>query len=450
MSAAVDRTVRLGAGAGFSGDRIEPAVELAEKGALDYLVFECLAERTIALAQRSKRADPAKGYDPLLDTRMRAVLATCRAQGVRIVTNMGAANPLGAADRVAAIARELGLEGLRIAAVTGDDVLDYILREDPLLMGQAERVSALGRDRIISANAYLGAGPVRDALAQGADVVVTGRLADPSLFLGPLMHAFGWAEDDWRLMGRGTLVGHLLECAGQLTGGYFADPGLKDVAGLDRLGFPFADVSADGSARLGKVEGSGGRLDLQTCKEQLLYELTDPAAYLTPDVCADFSQVQLKVDGRDRVSVTGGDGRPAPDTLKVSVGYLDSYVGEGQISYAGANALERGRLALQIVQARLALTGVPLRELRCELIGVDAVHSGPGPMTHTGEVRARVAGRADTLEDAERIGGEVETLYTNGPAAGGGVTRSARPVVAIASVLIPRAVVSPRVQMVIA
>jgi len=443
--------IRIGCGAGFSGDRIEPAVELAVHGELDYLVFECLAERTIALAQRARHANPAAGSDPLLSARMRAVLGTCAEQGVRIITNMGAANPRAAAAQVADIARGLGLRGLKIAAITGDDVLEAVMAGNPPLIGLAGRVEDLGRDRIVSANAYLGAAPITRALANGAQIVVTGRMADPALFLGPLVHEFGWAWDDWTRLGRGTLVGHLLECAGQVTGGYFADPGFKDVADLARLGFPFADVTLDGGCHVSKVTGSGGLVDVRTCTEQLLYEIGDPAAYLTPDVTADFSGVGFVADGPDRVLVTGGGGRPAPQDLKVSVGYLDGYVGEGQISYAGPNAVARGRLALAIVAERLKLTGAAVDDLRSELIGVDAFYAAAAEAHgQVPEVRARVAGRGKTMSAAEQIGAEVESLYTNGPAGGGGATRSAAPVMAIASVLIPRTAVSPRIHWVTA
>ena len=446
------KTIRIGAGAGFSGDRIEPAVELVEHGRLDYLVFECLAERTIALAQLAKRKNPTGGYDLLLEARMRAVLPACRRQGVRIISNMGAANPIAAARQVIKIARDLGLRGLKVAALTGDDVLELTLGENPALLTGAGRVGDIGRDRILSANAYLGADGIVDALARGADVVIAGRVADPSLFLGPLIHAFGWRPNDWDLLGRGVLVGHLLECAGQLSGGYFADPGVKPVPGLARLGFPYAEVSADGAAVVSKVAGSGGRVDLSTVKEQLLYELTDPSAYLTPDVTADFSAVRLEQVGPDAVGLSGARGRPAPDQLKVSVGYLDGYAGEGQIAYAGVQAAERGRLALEIVRERLALTGVAVEELRTELIGVDAIFQGAdGDASYTSrEVRARVAGRCATLQAAQAIGAEVEALYTNGPAGGGGVTRSASAVVAIASTLLPRDRIRTQIDMEVA
>ena len=321
------KTIRIGAGAGFSGDRIEPAVELAERGKLDYLAFECLAERTIALAQLQKLANPALGYDPLLEARMRAVLPIARRNGVRIITNMGAANPWAAGQKVAAIAAELGVIGLKVAVVEGDDVTEVLRGSDLVLMETGERIADLGA-RLVSANAYLGVAGIVEALARGADVVITGRAADPALFLAPLVHAFGWALDDWEKLGRGTLAGHLLECAGQITGGYFADPGVKDVAGLARLGFPLGEIDADGRVVITKLDGTGGSVSLATCKEQLLYEVHDPEAYLQPDVIADFSGVAMQAVGTDRVSLSGARGKPRTGKLKVSVGYRDGFNGE--------------------------------------------------------------------------------------------------------------------------
>ncbi|WP_175771681.1 acyclic terpene utilization AtuA family protein [Burkholderia ambifaria] len=439
-----ERRVRIGAGAGYSGDRIEPAVELAEHGQLDYLVFECLAERTIAIAQQARRKDPSLGYDPLLDARMQAVLPVAARKRVRIVSNMGAANPRAAARRTAQIARSLGLAGLKVAAVEGDDVLDVVLRGALRFEESGDEVAAY-RERIVSANAYLGAAPIVDALAAGADVVLTGRVADPSLFAAPLIHAFGWRMDDWDTLGAATVVGHLLECAGQVTGGYFADPGYKDVPDLARLGFPIGEVAADGSVVITKVPHAGGRVSAATCKEQLLYEIHDPAHYLQPDVVADFTRVAVVEEAPDRVRVTGGRGTARPDTLKVSVAYVDGHIGEGQISYGGPGALARARLALDIVRERLALTGVAATELRFDLIGVDALYGDATPVVRgePAEVRVRVAGRAASAAEAARIGNEVETLYTNGPAGGGGAFKSTREVIAVQSVLLPRAAVTP-------
>lgn len=443
------RVVRIGAGAGYSGDRIEPAVELAERGTIDYLVFECLAERTIALAQESRLRDPEQGYDPLLEERFRAVLQIAARNGVRIVSNMGAANPLAAARKTAEIARELGLSGLTIAAVTGDDVLQIVRQGDYRFEESGDPVSTY-RDRIVSANAYLGAAPIIGALAAGADIVLTGRVADPSLFVAPLVHEFGWSLDDWQQLGQATVAGHLLECAGQVTGGYFADPGIKDVPALARLGFPIAEVGSDGSIAITKVPSSGGRVTAATCKEQLLYEIHDPARYVQPDVVADFTAVRIEEEEEDRVRVTGGSGAPRPDTLKVSVAYNDGFIGEGQISYGGPGAVARGRLALEIVQERLLLTGIDTRELRADLMGVDSLY-GPSLSADLGEpyeVRARVAARTAHCDDARKIGEEVETLYTNGPAGGGGATKSVREVIAVQSILMPRELVLPSFEMV--
>lgn len=438
------KTIRIGSGAGYSGDRIEPAVELAEKGQLDYLSFECLAERTIALAQLARKNDPDAGFDPLLEARMRAVLPACRRNRVTLITNMGAANPRAAAHKTRDVAASLGLSKLKIAYIEGDDVLDAVAGSSLTILENGAPIHSL-EGRMISANAYLGVAPLLQALRAGADVVITGRVADPVLFLAPLVHEFGWSLDDWDVLGRGTLVGHLLECAGQVTGGYFADPGFKDVAGLARLGFPLAEVSEDGSAVITKVPGSGGQVTLATCKEQMIYEIHDPTAYYTPDVVADFSQVTMVQDGPDRVRVAGARGHPRTGTLKVSVGYSDGFIGEGQISYAGPGCRARGELALEIVKERLRLAGVAFSDVRGDLIGYDAIHAGARG-AEPGEVRARVAARTGSLGEAVRIGNEVETLYTNGPAGGGGVTKSAREVIAVLSVLLPREHVRPTVE----
>ncbi|NBC37797.1 acyclic terpene utilization AtuA family protein [Novosphingobium sp. FSY-8] len=436
-------SIRIGAGAGFSGDRIDPAVELITRGELDFLCFECLAERTIALAQLARAQDPDGGYDPLLKARMRACLPEAVARGVRIVTNMGAANPLAAMRAALAEARDLGLHGLRMAAVLGDDVLQAVTGQDLPLIDRPGRLGDIA-PQVVSANAYLGAFPIARALDQGAQVVFTGRVCDPALFLGPMIHAFGWAVDDWTRLGRGTAVGHLLECAGQLTGGYFADPGVKDVADLARLGFPLAVVEADGHATLTKVAGTGGCLTVATAKEQLMYEILDPAAYRQADVVADFTGITLTQTGPDQVRVTGADGRARPAEVKVSVGYRDGFIGEGQISYAGQSAVARGELAIAIIRERLALLQAPVDELRCDLIGVNAANvtaHRPAPA----EVRVRIAGRAASAQAARIIPAEVDALYLNGPAGGGGVTTSLREVVAVASVLLPQGAVVPTI-----
>jgi hypothetical protein len=434
---------RIGAGAGYAGDRIDPAQALAEHGELDALVFECLAERTITLAQLRRLREPDHGYDPLLQERMRAVLPACVAQGVTVISNMGAANPLAAGAAVLAVARELTLPCLKVAVVTGDDVLEWVRTRDLPLMDSDAHVSDLG-DRLVSANAYLGADALLPGLAAGAQVLITGRVADPALFLAPLMHRFGWRPDDWPRLGQGVLVGHLLECAAQVSGGYIADPGQFDVPGLQDLGFPLAEVQADGTATITKLAGTGGRVDRLTCTAQLLYEIEDPSRYLQPDVVADFSHVQLQETGPDRVQVRGAGGTARPDGLKATLGYRDGFIGEGQISYAGPGAVARGQLAVQLLEHRLRRLGWDGLEHRAELIGVNAMHgSALGADRAPYEVRVRLAMRCDTRAQAERVGQEVEALYLNGPAAGGGVTQSVREVVAAASALVPREAVKP-------
>jgi hypothetical protein len=444
------RVVRIGSGAGFADDRIEPAVELVEKGHIDYLVFECLAERTIALATLERLSEPDLGYNEWLYDRMDAVLDGCARQGIKIITNMGAANPEAAAKLVAELARDKGLE-LTVAAVTGDDVLDRIQGTQLPLLERPGTLDSLG-DTIVSANAYLGWEPIVEALRAGADIVITGRVADPSLYMAPLIHEFGWAGDDWDLMGTAASVGHLLECTGHVTGGYFADPGYKDVPDLATLGFPIAEVSENGDYVITKVEGSGGRVTVRTCTEQLLYEVHDPANYPSADVVADFSKAWFTEDGYDRIAVHGITGRARPDTMKVSVGYSDGFIGEGQISYAGINSLARGKLALEVIERRLALIGVDTSETRFELIGTNAVHRGAGvaETPGTGEVRIRAVGRTATLHEARRLGHEVTALWLNGPAGGGGATRNAYPVIAILSVFLDRTLVQTRVEIVTA
>jgi hypothetical protein len=434
-------SLRLGGGAGFAGDRLDAALDLAERGALDYLVLECLAERTIALAQLRRRHDPATGYDTRLTERLESLLPVMKRRGFKLISNFGAANPLAAADAIVDIARRLRIS-VKVAAVTGDDVLDALHPDAPTMETGAPLSSYR---RIVSANAYLGAEALLPALASGADIVVTGRVADPSLFVAPLMHEFGWAPDDVDRIACGTAVGHLLECAGQLCGGYFADRGRKHIAGMASLGFPFADVDPEGNATLGKVDGTGGRITRATATEQLLYEITDPHGYLTPDVTADFSSVTLTETAQDRIAVAGARGRARPGQIKVSVGYLAGYVGEGEIGYAGSDAIGRAELAERIVRDRLAER---FSELRIDLIGSTSLH---GPGFDTGhspyEVRLRVAARARTREEAALVGDEVEALYTNGPAGGGGARKHVREQIGIISVLLDRSQIATRITM---
>ncbi|UHG94398.1 acyclic terpene utilization AtuA family protein [Spirosoma oryzicola] len=432
-------TVRIGCGAGFSGDRLDPALVLVQQGNLDYLVLECLAERTIALAQKRKRQDAKLGYDPLLERRIVSLLPHLVANKVRLVTNMGAANPLAAAQKIIDIAQQLSVS-VTVAAVTGDDVFS-LLSGSEVALETGKPLSESGL--LVSANAYMGIDAILPALATDADIIITGRVADPSLFLAPLVHEFGWSLDNYNPLGQGTVIGHLLECAGQLTGGYFADPGRKDVADMARLGHPFADVSSDGTAVFSKVSGTGGVLSLSTAKEQLLYEVMDPSRYITPDVVADFTQVRLTEMGPNQVKASGGQGQARPDTLKVSVGYEAGFIGEGEISYAGSNALNRAKLAGTIIQERLQDY---FTDLRIDYIGSTSVHrTNFGHYPDPYEIRLRVAGKASTAQQAALVGEEVEALYTNGPAGGGGARKYVHELVGIVSTLIDRHQLTPQV-----
>lgn len=446
--------LKLGCGAGFSADRLGPAVDLARDGQLDVLVFECLGERTMAFGHRDRRLDPKRGFNPQLVQRMRAVLPHTAKAGTKIVTNMGVANVRGAGEATVAVARELGLSGFKVAIVEGDDVTHLIEPQTRLTDGAGATVGEVGRP-VVGANVYLGIEAILPALEAGADVVITGRVADPSLFLAPIVHRMGWALDDWEKLGRGTLVGHLMECGMQITGGYFADPPYKLVPGLADCGFPIAEVAEDGSAVITKLERAGGIVSAATVKEQMLYEVHDPAAYLTPDVTADFSGVAIGEVGRDRVAVSGAGGRRRPDTLKVTVGFDGGFVAEGGVSYAGPGAGGRGQLAVDILRERLDRLGPAFREARLDLVGVSSLHATAHDGTRNAapdvqDVRVRCAMRSDRREDLETMLWEVESLLCCGPAGGGGYRGQVSPSVTTGSALLPRSAVKPTFEVLVA
>ena len=456
--------LRLGCGAGFSSDRLEPAIDLARDGRLDYLVFETIGERTLAFGHRDRKLDPTRGYNPQLAARMRGVLAHCHANKTRIVTNMGVANVAAAAEVTIAIARELGLKGLKVAIVEGDDVTALMTPGTVLFDYGNRTIAEVGRP-VVGANVYLGIDAILPALETGADVVITGRVADPSLFLSPLVHHTGWALDDWPMLGRGTLVGHLMECGMQITGGYYADPGIKDVPRVADCGYPIAEVSRDGNATITKLDSAGGMVTTRTVKEQLLYEVHDPAAYLTPDVTADFSGVGIVDRGQNRVEVNGGSGTVRPQTLKVTVGFDGGHLGEGGISYAGPNAVARATLARDILAERLGRHAGFSDNLRLDLIGIDSLHATAGTgasFTHGGrlaagespggskDIRLRVAMRSMDRAAIETMLWEVESLLCCGPSGGGGYRGQISPSVITHSTLIDRNQVSPSVKVFVA
>ena len=420
----------VGNAAGFSGDRVDaaaPVVDtLIERGGPSALFFETLGERTVALAQLEKRRDPARGYEPMLERLLEPVLARCVAHGIPIIGNFGAANPPGAARVIAKLARRLGLPDLRIGVVHGDDVRERLNTATHEIY-EADTGLDMGGGEVVSANAYLSARPIVDALKAGAQVVVTGRTGDPSLALAPLIHHFGWAYDDWAKLAIGATAGHLLECGAQITGGYYYDPGFKDIPDPANIGFPIAEVHADGRLFITKAARTGGLVNAQVVKEQLLYEIHDPAHYITPDVTLDFSQVTVVDHGGNRVEVRGFGGAPAPQKIKATVCFDGGWLGEGEISYAGPNCLARARAAADVLLQRLKLRKLDV-EARVDLIGVASVHAGDsGDLWRDAlreapeDIRVRLAVSARTQDDADQAAREALALYCCGPAGGGGV-----------------------------
>ena len=426
--------IRIGSGAGFSGDLLEPAIELAEKGNLDYLVFECLAERTIALAQLQKLKHSNKGYDPFLEQRIKTFLPICLRKKIKIISNMGAANPIAAADKIIEIAKELGVKELKVVAVSGDDVLESVQNKDYILLESKTPFSKVLK-KVVSANAYLGINPIIKALEQGADIIITGRVADPAIYMAPLFYEFDWNTEDPDILGKATAMGHLLECAAQVCGGYFYDANKKRIAETEQIGFPLADVSQDAEFKITKVQNSGGIITKATCKEQLIYEIHDPKRYITPDVIADFSNISFHEVSKDCIKINGATGIKKTGKLKVSIGYKDGFIGEGQISYGGYQARERAALALNVIKRKFIRLGYDENDTICELIGFNAL-SKDHPIGKPEEVRLRVAVRTNTLDEAHRIGHQLEALYTNGPAGGGGAYKSVKEIIAVQSILI--------------
>ena len=436
--------LHIGSAAGFSGDRTDAALpvvrSLIEHAGPSALIFETLAERTLALAQLARRADPARGYEPLLDELLTPILGLCLKHGIPIISNFGAANPPAAALRIRALARELGLPVPRIAVLAGDDLSGPEHRA--LLRKHLGAVC--DEQDIVCANAYQGADQIAMALREGAQIVVAGRVADPSLTVGPAMAHYGWRADDWQRLGRATMVGHLLECGAQVTGGYFADPGYKEVPDLYNVGFPIAEIDAEGDCIIGKAAHTGGLVSEQTVKEQLIYELHDPSAYLTPDVIADISDARVHQLAPNRVQLEGVRGRERPADLKVNVFSQGGWFVEGEISYAGPRAEARARLAGDVLQRRLGDT----LTLRVDLIGAVSVFADDaGRMLRASQasqpiqgqdIRLRVAATHADRATAERLAREVNALYTCGPAGGGGVRTAMRTRLNTFSCLIPR------------
>lgn len=440
------KTIRLGGGSACAEDWIDPAVELAEKGNLDYICFDSLSEAELSTVALAKLMDPAAiGYDSFLDERIRRVLpASCR-NGVKIIGNMGSGDPVGAAKRVIEIAHDFGITKLRVAAVLGDNILDRVASFDLKTAEDGRSVNEF-EERLISAHAYVPCDPVVEALRDGADVVLTGRISDAALFLAPMMYEFDWAADDWDAKAKGTVVGHLMECGGQLTGGYFADPPYKVVPDMHRLGFPIAEVSSDGDVVFTKVEGSGGIVSTQTCKEQMLYETSDPGHYIHPDVVVDFRQVEFEQIGPDRVRMGGTiKGKPAPETLKVALGVREGFRGQATVFYGGIGAYQRAKAAADMLEKRFEYLGFHQDDLRIDLLGVNAMfgddYLDEGLLDQLWEVGLRISVLTQDFEEAFAICREgSNNLSNNGPAATSAAQRQifVRPVVGYHHTFFPR------------
>ncbi|MDR7611748.1 MAG: acyclic terpene utilization AtuA family protein [Armatimonadota bacterium] len=448
------RTVRVGNGSAYWGDMLDPAIELAAHGELDYLGLDHLAELTLAILQRTKAQNPQQGYIPDLAPWMEALLPISRRTGVRLITNAGGANPQAGAQAVVDLARRLDLDGLRIGVVTGDDVLpllDRLVADGVRLVNLDTGEEGLDRirSRIVAANAYLGSDPIVEALKGGADVVITGRVTDSALAIAPLLREFGWGGPpaDWDRIGAAIIIGHILECACFCTGG--GSNQWREVPEPWRIGFPLAEVAADGTAVITKVPGSGGLVTQWTVKEQLTYEVTDPTAYVTPDGVADFTGVQVEEVGPNRVRVTGMRGRPKPNTLKVCIGYWDGWIAEGLLLFSWPDALAKAQRAEEIVRRRLQYLQVPVEDIRFDYVGVNTLHGAvaPPPSGDLNEVGLRISARCPTPEAADAVRREATHLWTlGGVGTAFGVPFRPRPVVALWPTLVPRDAVVPRVE----
>ena len=418
-------SVRIGAGQGFYGDTPDGALDVARSGDVRYICFDALAELTMAILQKDRMRNPEGGYARDLPVFMRRLLPLTHERGIRLITNAGGMNAAGAAEAVRSVARDLGMQDLRVASVSGDDIgarLDELTTAGvDLRNADTEEGFAAVRARVLFAVAYLGAAPIVDALQRGAEVVVTGRVADASLFVAPMVHELGWSFDEWDKLAAGVVTGHLMECSGQATGGNFSGD-WWNIPELDRVGYPVCEMDEDGTALLSKPPGTGGRVSVDTVKEQLLYEVLDPRRYMNPDVVADFTSVHLEEVAADVVRVSGVHGAPRPQTLKVIAGYLDGWMGTATIGYAWPDAEAKARRSAELI-GRLALrAGLEPLETLTEVIGVDSLHGDAAPEQDANEVQLRVAARFATEDEAARFPRVAMPLALNGPPFIGGAS----------------------------
>lgn len=447
------KTIRIGAGQGFYGDTFFPALEIAQRGDVQYISFDALAELTLAILQKDRQKDPSLGYTRDLPIFMRYLLPICREKKIRLITNSGGINPTGAMEKVLTVAKQMGMTGLKVGMVSGDDIHPRLdeLRTKGVSFEHLDTGDSFDKikDRILFACAYIGAEPIVEALRQGADVVVTGRVNDAALFLAPMIHEFGWRLDDYDRIAAGTLLGHILECSAQATGGNWSGD-WWNIPLMERMGYPIAEVRADGSAIITKAPDTGGLVSFDTVKEQLLYEVHDPARYMSPDVIADFTSATIKNAGKNRVSISGVRGMAPSPTLKSIIGYQDGWMGQGMMGYTWPDALLKAKKAGRIIRKQLAMVGVKTEEICTEYIGWNSVHGPtvPEPGPEAPEVFVRVAIRTATREEAERLWRFIPYLGLNGPPfiGGTGGSQRARQLLGTWPTLVPREEVLPHIR----
>lgn len=444
--------IRIASGQGFWGDLQTAPLDQVSKGPVDYIVMDFLAEVTMSILQKQKKRNADLGYAKDLLSITEQILQICAEKKIKIVTNGGGVNPQACCEAILKIARKKGIQGLKIGVVLGDDILDRIgeFRGRGISFENLDTGEPFDdvRQNISSANVYFGAAPIVDALRQGADVVITGRTTDTGLTLAPMLHEFGWREDEWDKLASGTIAGHILECGGQASGGNFSAD-WRSVPDLAHIGFPIAEAYPNGEIIITKHDQSGGMVTVQTVKEQLLYEIGDPTRYVTPDVIADFTTITLQQEARDRVRMSGVKGKPSTDTCKVSMAYQDGYTAVGTLTFAWPDALEKARRADEVLRTRLGDAGLSFEAIHTEFLGLNSCH---GPIAElpnvVNEVVLRVGVRSRSHGDVERFGMEIAPLILTGPP---GVTGFAggRPkpseVVSYWPALIPKSAVSPTV-----
>jgi hypothetical protein len=446
------RMIRIGSGQGFWGDLQTAPFDQVSKGPIDYLMMDFLAEVTMSIMQKQKRRDPEAGYAKDLLGYVDQILPVCAERGIKLITNGGGANPEACCDAIIRLAKKKGITGLRVGIVTGDDILPRLgaLRQQGHRLASMEtgEDSEAISDRILSANVYFGAGPIVEALTQGADIVVTGRTTDTGLTLAPMMYEFGWKADDWDKLAAGTVAGHILECGGQSSGGNFSAD-WRSVPDLARIGFPIAEAYPGGEIVITKHENTGGLVSLATVKEQLLYEIGDPRTYITPDCIADFTSIRLAEDGPNRVRMSAVRGKAATDSFKVSMAYLDGYTAIGTLTYCWPDALEKAQAADAIVRKRLSDKSLSFEEIRTEFVGFSSSH-GPlsTPVDESNEVMLRIGVRDHNFDAVESFTKEIAPLILTGPPGATGFAGGrpkAKEVVAYWPALIAKSAATPAV-----